>query len=155
MVWSETAVDIDLDKTPALVDRLGRLADEAEVPFVTGAPRSEGGRHTNSVVLFTPGRGIAESYAKQRLVPFAEYDPALAAPLARLLGPVVALGGAVGLLYALTRQLPAIKSVTRSDGQQGKAIVLASPTEARASWARYSGELRGAMLEVKARRQAR
>ena len=75
--------------------------------------------------------------------------------LGGLLGPVVALGGAVGLLYALTRKLPAIKSVTRSDGQQGTAIVLASPTEARASWARYGGELRGAMLEVKARRQAR
>jgi hypothetical protein len=70
-----------------------------------------------------------------------------------LIGPVVALGGAVGLLYLLTHQLPAIKPVTRSDGQQGKAIVLASPTEARASWARYSGELRGAMLELKARRQ--
>jgi apolipoprotein N-acyltransferase len=89
VVWSETAVDIDLDKTPALADRLGRLADEVGVPFLTGAPRSEGGLPTNSVVLFTPRRGIAESYAKQRLVPFAEYDPVFAAPLARLLGPVV------------------------------------------------------------------
>ena len=73
--------------------------------------------------------------------------------LGGLLGPLLALGGAVGLLYALTRRLPAIKPVTRSDGRQGTAIVLASPTEARASWARYGGELRGAMLEVKARRQ--
>ena len=72
-----------------------------------------------------------------------------------LFGPVVAVGGAVSLLYLLTRQLPAIKPVTRSDGQQGKAIVLSSPTEARASWARYGGELRGAMLELKARRQSR
>jgi hypothetical protein len=75
--------------------------------------------------------------------------------LGGLLGPVLAMGGAVGLLYLLTQQLPAIKPVTRSDGQQGKAIVLASPTEARATWARYGGELRGAMLELKARRQAR
>jgi hypothetical protein len=74
--------------------------------------------------------------------------------LGGLFGPVVALGGAVGLLYLLTRQLPAIKPVTRSDGQQGQAIVLASPTQARASWARYGGELRGAMLELKARRQS-
>jgi hypothetical protein len=73
--------------------------------------------------------------------------------LGGLLGPIVALGGAVGLLYALTRQLPAIKSVTRSDGQQGTALVLSSPTEARASWARYGGELRGAMLELKARKR--
>jgi hypothetical protein len=75
--------------------------------------------------------------------------------LGGLFGPVVALGGAVGLIYLLTRQLPAIKPVTRSDGGQGKAIILASPTEARASWARYVGELRGAMLELKARRQSR
>ena len=75
--------------------------------------------------------------------------------LGGLFGPVIALGGAVGLLYLLTRQLPAIKPVTRSNGQQGKAIVLASPTQARASWARYGGELRGAMLELKARRQSR
>ena len=74
--------------------------------------------------------------------------------LGGLVGPLVALGGAVGLLYALTRQLPAIKPVTRSDGQQSTAIVLASPTEARASWARYGGELRGAMLELKARKRA-
>jgi apolipoprotein N-acyltransferase len=90
VVWSETAVDIDLDENPALRHRLGRLADQVGVPFVTGAPRSEGGVRTNSVVLFTPGSGIAESYAKQRLVPFSEYDPRWAGPLARLLGPVVA-----------------------------------------------------------------
>jgi apolipoprotein N-acyltransferase len=89
VVWSETAVDIDLDETPALRDRLDRLAAELGVPFVTGAPRSEGGLRTNSVVLFAPRRGITESYAKQRLVPFSEYDPSFAAPLARLLGPVV------------------------------------------------------------------
>jgi hypothetical protein len=75
--------------------------------------------------------------------------------LGGLLGPALALGGAVGLLYLLTRQLPAAKDVTRSDGQEGKALTLASPTEARASWARYGGELRGAMLELKARRQSR
>ncbi len=90
VVWSETAVDIDLDQTPALRDRLTRLASEVGIPFATGAPRSEGGLRTNSVVLFTPRRGLVESYAKQRLVPFSEYDPSLAAPLARLLGPVVA-----------------------------------------------------------------
>jgi hypothetical protein len=70
-----------------------------------------------------------------------------------LLGPALALGGAVGLLYLLTRRLPAIKPVTRSDGEHGQAVILASPTEARASWARYAGELRGAMLELKARRR--
>ena len=89
IVWSETAVDTDLDETFALRDRLDRLVSEIGVPLVTGAPRSEGGLRTNSVVLFAPHQGIVESYAKQRLVPFSEYDPSLATPLVHLLGPVV------------------------------------------------------------------
>ncbi len=88
VVWSETAVDIDLDETPALRLQLALLARQIGVPLVTGAPRSAGGRRTNSVVLIDPARGLADTYAKQRLVPFSEYDPALAAPLAPLLGPV-------------------------------------------------------------------
>ena len=69
VVWSETAVDEDLD----------------------GAPRSRGGRRTNSVVLFAPdGAGPVESYDKQRLVPFSESDPPLGALVAPLLAPVVA-----------------------------------------------------------------
>ena len=84
---------------------------------------------------------------------------ALAAPraflyglLGGLFGPVVALAGAVGLIYALTQQLPAIKDVQRSDGERGKAVVLAPQAEARASWARYGGDLRGAMLELRSRK---
>jgi len=88
LVWSETAVDVDLDRAPLLRVALERLADELGVPLVTGAPRTAGGRHTNSVVLFAPGRGLAESYDKQRLVPYSEYDPAAGAFLAPLLGPV-------------------------------------------------------------------
>lgn len=75
--------------------------------------------------------------------------------LGGLLGPVLALAGAVGLIYLLTGQLPAVKEVTRNNGSQGKAIVLTSQAEARASWIRFSGELRGAMLDLKARRQSR
>jgi apolipoprotein N-acyltransferase len=90
VVWSETAVDIDLDETPALRATLERLAAETGVPLVTGAPRSQGGQRTNAVVLFAPDRGLVETYAKQRLVPFSEYDPpAFAALLAPLLGPVM------------------------------------------------------------------
>ena len=84
---------------------------------------------------------------------------ALAAPraflagfLGGLLGPLLALAGAIGLVYVLTQKLPAIKDVQRSDGERGKAIVLAPQAEARASWARYGGDLRGAMLELRARR---
>ena len=73
--------------------------------------------------------------------------------LGGLLGPLVALAGAVGLIYAATGSLPALKDVIKDDGSHQRAITLASPLEARASWARYEGDLRGAMLEVKARLQ--
>ena len=89
VVWSETAVDIDLDRTPTLRAQLERLATEIGVPIVTGAPRSDGPRHSNAVVLFAPQRGLVESYDKQRLVPFSEYDPPLGGALAKLIGPVV------------------------------------------------------------------
>jgi apolipoprotein N-acyltransferase len=87
VVWSETAVDTDLDTTPVLRETLRLLSTEIGAALVTGAPRSADG-HTNSVVLFLPGRGLVDSYAKQRLVPFSEYDPEFGAPLAALLGPV-------------------------------------------------------------------
>jgi apolipoprotein N-acyltransferase len=89
VVWSETAVDVDLDRHPELGSALAALATRIGAPLVTGAPRSGGGSgNTNAVVLFAPGRGLVESYAKQRLVPFSEYDPPLGAPLVPLLGPV-------------------------------------------------------------------
>lgn len=73
--------------------------------------------------------------------------------LGGLCGPLLALAGAIGLLYWVTRRLPAFREVTRSDGTQRRAIVLDSPLEARASWARHGGDLRAAMLEIKARAQ--
>jgi len=71
--------------------------------------------------------------------------------LGGLLGPLVALAGAVGVVYAATGKLPAFRDVTKDDGSHHRAITLTPPLEARASWVRYGGDLRGAMLEVKAR----
>lgn len=73
--------------------------------------------------------------------------------LGGLFGPILALVAAVGVIYLATKQLPALKEVTRSDESRHRAIVLAPPLEARASWARYGGELRAAVLEIKAREQ--
>jgi hypothetical protein len=75
--------------------------------------------------------------------------------LGGLFGPLLTLAGAIGLIYALTGQLPAVKEVTENDGTRHKVIALTSPLEARATWARYGGELRGAMLAYKARIQSR
>lgn len=90
-----------------------------------------------------------------------EYEPTLAqwltAPrdflqgfLGGLFGPLLALAGAIGLLYLVTHKLPAIKEVSRADSTTHRTIALAQPLEARASWAKYGGEFRSMMLEFKA-----
>ncbi len=73
--------------------------------------------------------------------------------LGGLFAPLLALAGAVGIIYLATRKLPAIKEVNKDDGSTRRALVLALPLEARASWAKYSGEFRSAMLEWKAQTQ--
>ncbi len=73
--------------------------------------------------------------------------------LGGLFGPLLALVGAVGLIYMVTKKLPAIKKVSKGDGTTQRALVLALPLEARASWARYGGEFRSAWLEWKAQAQ--
>ena len=84
VVWSETAVDDDLAESPALAARLAAQVDTSGVPLVTGAPLRADGSLVNAVVLFAPGGGLVERYAKQRLVPFSEGDPAWGAWLAPL-----------------------------------------------------------------------
>lgn len=89
VVWSETAVDDDLDQRPELAQLLRETAAAAGAPIVTGAPRSSPRGLENAVVL-VGADGVHDVYAKQALVPFAEYDPPLLAFLAPLLGPVTA-----------------------------------------------------------------
>ena len=94
-----------------------------------------------------------------------DYEPTLAQWLAAprdflhgflggLFGPLLALTGSMGLLYLVTKKLPAVKKVSKNDGTIQRAIVLAPSLEARASWSKYGGELRSMMLEFKARAQA-
>ena len=88
VVWSETAVDDDLDASPALETRLWELVEESGVPLVTGAPRANGGVRRNSVVLLQPGSAGLQVYDKQRLVPFSEYEPRLFRWLEPLVAPL-------------------------------------------------------------------
>ncbi len=90
VVWSETAIDDDLDAVPEISERLSELSDSIDAALVAGAPRSRNGRRSNSVVLFAPRRGLVEAYDKQRLVPFSEYDPTLIAFLDPLLSQLSA-----------------------------------------------------------------
>lgn len=88
VVWSETAVDDDLDASPALEMRLWELVEGSGVPLVTGAPRAGGGSRRNSVVLLQPGAAGLQIYDKQRLVPFSEYEPGLFGWLRPLVAPL-------------------------------------------------------------------
>jgi hypothetical protein len=75
--------------------------------------------------------------------------------LGGLFGPVLALAAAVGVIYLATRRLPAFREVASEAQGRERAIILSSPLEARASWARYWGDLRGAILELRARARTR
>jgi apolipoprotein N-acyltransferase len=86
VVWSETAVDDQLDRAPGLLAQLEALVDETGVPLLSGAPRANHGAPANSVVLLQPGAGLAGVYDKQRLVPFSESDPPGLGWLGPLLG---------------------------------------------------------------------
>ncbi|WP_017975735.1 apolipoprotein N-acyltransferase [Actinopolyspora halophila] len=55
---------------------LDRIANQLGVPLAVGGIAHEvGGRISNRVILWEPGRGATEEYAKQHLVPFSETIP--------------------------------------------------------------------------------
>ncbi|OZM72933.1 apolipoprotein N-acyltransferase [Amycolatopsis antarctica] len=83
VVWPETATDVRGDDP--VIDR---LVDELDTPALIGAKyRLPTGRTQNTVVAWEPGTGQDGRYAKQELVPFAEYVPLRS--LARLFTPFV------------------------------------------------------------------
>ncbi len=87
LVWAETSIDAYVEASPDLVEAIQRFVDRTGVPLVSGAPRRRApGVQTNAVVLFSPGAQTLESYDKQLLVPFAEYDPWISKSLAPLIG---------------------------------------------------------------------
>ena len=88
VVWSETAVDVALERAPALARRLHALVEETGTPLVTGAPRHDGGSPRNSVILLEPGSSGLQIYDKQRLVPFSEGDGGILAWLGPLVKPL-------------------------------------------------------------------
>ena len=76
IVWPENAVDLYLDREPMLRAELGAVAGLAREGLLMGAPRlGSDGRAHNSAYLLGPDGGVVGTYDKQRLVPFAEYDP--------------------------------------------------------------------------------
>jgi apolipoprotein N-acyltransferase len=80
VVWPETALPFYLRFQPQYGNEMRWLSDQTRCLILTGAPDmaaddSQKELYFNAAFLFAPGRGLAGSYAKSRLVPFGESFP--------------------------------------------------------------------------------
>jgi len=77
IVWPETAVPGYINAQPGSRQFISNLAKRMNCYILVGSARSAGlvKDYFNSAVLFSPDKGMETFYDKQRLVPFAEYDP--------------------------------------------------------------------------------
>ncbi|HET7290987.1 MAG TPA: apolipoprotein N-acyltransferase [Vicinamibacteria bacterium] len=88
VVWPESALPWDFDRTPAVAERLRRLARAQGVDLLFGNDdhSPDGGRAWVGAKLLTAEGELSFRYHKIRLVPFGEYVP---------LQPLLTLGGRV------------------------------------------------------------
>ncbi|MGB7449080.1 MAG: apolipoprotein N-acyltransferase [Ornithinimicrobium sp.] len=76
VVWPENSSDIDPVRNPDAARVIDSAIEAIDAPVVVGAVLTPpGGRLKNASLLYLPGKGIVQSYVKQRPVPFAEYIP--------------------------------------------------------------------------------
>lgn len=79
VVWGQSSVAFDVDADIGVRDRLLDATNRLGIPLLVNTDgRGPQGRITKTSVLFRPGVGPTDRYAKQRLVPFGEYIPARA-----------------------------------------------------------------------------
>ncbi|MFE3505422.1 apolipoprotein N-acyltransferase [Kitasatospora sp. NPDC059160] len=75
VVWGESSTTADLDRDPAALDALRRLAATTGAEVMAGEDaRKADGRISKDAVLVSPA-GVVDRYRKIRLVPFGEYIP--------------------------------------------------------------------------------
>jgi apolipoprotein N-acyltransferase len=79
LVWPETAVPCDLSRRASCRRPIQSLADEFDVPVLTGAPGRDAvsGEPLNAVYFVQPHTNALPTYAKMHLVPFGERTPYL------------------------------------------------------------------------------
>src|SRR5690606_11589937 len=75
VLWPENSTDID-PRVDAEAGRLvGRAAAAVDAPILVGGQRYTGTHRYNEAILWAPGEGQVDVYAKQHPAPFAEYIP--------------------------------------------------------------------------------
>lgn len=88
VVWPENSSDIDPLRDSGAAARIDEAAAAIGTPILVGAARREDGDTLyNTGLVWRPGTGPGDYYAKQHPVPFAEYLPMrpVVLPLARLI----------------------------------------------------------------------
>lgn len=75
VVWPETVVDLDFNRSRKHPVELQELASEYGISFLYGARLREEAKLFNSIVLLNSGEDELTAYHKHRLVPFVEFFP--------------------------------------------------------------------------------
>lgn len=76
VLWPENGSDLDPQTTPSVARDIDDAAQAVAAPILVGAQEfpETGGRY-NVSLLWEPGTGVTDRYAKQRPAPFGEYIP--------------------------------------------------------------------------------
>ncbi|MHA7620110.1 apolipoprotein N-acyltransferase [Cellulosimicrobium cellulans] len=76
VLWPENGSDLDPQTTPEVARAVDDVAQEVGAPILVGAQEypETGGRY-NVSLLWEPGTGVVDRYAKQHPAPFGEYIP--------------------------------------------------------------------------------
>ncbi|GAA1735898.1 apolipoprotein N-acyltransferase [Isoptericola hypogeus] len=76
VLWPENGSDLDPQTTPDVAAAIDEAATAVGAPILVGAQEwpDTGGRY-NVALLWEPGQGVTQRYAKQHPAPFGEYIP--------------------------------------------------------------------------------